>query len=211
MMKSVSCCCVRGSRLFSDLVTFCDGLLMWGQRVVIPEPLQVEVLHKLYGGHQGITRCRSRAKISVWWPGLTQQLRRFIQNCPQCARDYRPNKEPLITSTLPDYPWQQVVADLFQLKGANYLVIVDYFSRYPEVHKLTTTTSQSIINSLKTVFAHHGIPETLRELTMVLSLAHSSLQNSRRNNMILLILLVALTSLLVMDKQKGHCRQLNVF
>ena len=41
-------------------------------------------------------------------------------------------------------------------------MIVDYFLRYLEVHKLTTTTSQSIINSLKTVFARHGISETLR-------------------------------------------------
>ena len=131
-------------------------------RVVIPETFQEEILHKLHGGHQGITCCRSRAKISVWWPGLTQQLKEFIQQCPQCARKNRPNKEPLIPSTLPEYPWQQVAADLFQLKGADYLVIVDYFSRYPEVQKLTTTTSQSIINSLKTAFARHGIPETLR-------------------------------------------------
>ena len=135
---------------------------MWGQRVVIPEPLQEEVLHKLHGGHQVITCCRSRAKMSVWWPGLTQQLKTFIQNCPQCARDYQPNKEPLITSTLLDYPWQQVARDLFKLRGADYLVIVDYISRYPEVRKLTTTTSQSIISSLKIVFACHGIPETLR-------------------------------------------------
>ena len=35
----------------------------------------------------------------------------------------RPNKEPLITSTFPDYPWQQVATDLFQLRGADYLVI----------------------------------------------------------------------------------------
>ena len=41
-------------------------------------------------------------------------------------------------------------------------MIVDNFLRYPEVHKLTTTTSQSIINLLKTVFVHHGIPEILR-------------------------------------------------
>ena len=147
---------------FHSELTICDGLLMRGPRVVIPEVLQKEILHKLHGGHQGITRCRSRAQISVWWPGLTQQLKDFIQQCPECARDYRPNKEPLIPSTLPDYPWQQVAADLFQLKGSEYLVIVDYFSRYPEVHKLTTTTSQSIINSLKTAFARHGIPETLR-------------------------------------------------
>ena len=147
---------------FHSELTICDGLLMRGPRVVIPEVLQKEILHKLHGGHQGITRCRSRAQISVWWPGLTQQLKDFIQQCPECARDHRPNKEPLIPSTLPDYPWQQVAADLFQLKGSEYLVIVDYFSRYPEVHKLTTTTSQSIINSLKTAFARHGIPETLR-------------------------------------------------
>ena len=107
---------------------------MQGPRVVIPEVLQKEILHKLHGGHQGITCCRSRAQISVWWPGLTQQLKDFIQQCPECARDYQPNKEPLIPSTLPDYPWQQVAADLFQLKGSEYLVIVDYFSRYPEVH-----------------------------------------------------------------------------
>ena len=148
---------------FRGELKFCDGLLMQGQRVFVPEALRKEVLHKLHGGHQGITRCRSRAKISVWWPGLSQHLKKFIQNCLQCARDYRPNKEPLIIpSTIPDYPWQQLAADLFQLKGADYLVIVDYFSRYPEVHKLTTTTSQSIINSLKTVFTRHGIPETLR-------------------------------------------------
>ena len=48
------------------------------------------------------------------------------------------------------------------------------------------------------------------ELTTALSSAHSNLQNLQ-NNRILLIPLVALTSLLVMDKLKGQYRQLNVF
>ena len=39
---------------------------------------------------------------------------------------------------------------------------MDYFSRYPEVSKLQTTTSQTVINTLKEAFARHGIPETLR-------------------------------------------------
>ena len=55
-----------------------------------------------------------------------------------------PSKEPLIPTSLPQYPWQQVAADLFHLKGEDYLVLVDYFSRYPEVHKLKSTTSQSV-------------------------------------------------------------------
>ena len=73
---------------FHSELTICDGLPMRGPRVVIPELLQKEILHKLHRGHQGITRCHSRAQISVWWPGLTQQLKDFIQQCPECARDY---------------------------------------------------------------------------------------------------------------------------
>lgn len=69
--------------------------------------------------------------------------------------------QPLIPTSLPDYPWQKVGSDLFTLQGINYIVIVDYFSRYPEVMviKLQTTTSQSIIVAMKSIFSRHGIPE----------------------------------------------------
>lgn len=62
----------------------------------------------------------------------------------------------------PDYPWQVVGSDLFELKGEQYLVIVDYFSRFPEVIKMTTTTSAAIITALKSIFSRYGIPEVLR-------------------------------------------------
>ena len=56
---------------------------------------------------------------------------------------------------------EKVGSDLFALKGANYFIVVDYFSRYPEVVQLKSTTSQSIITSLKSIFSRHGIPEIL--------------------------------------------------
>ena len=42
------------------------------------------------------------------------------------------------------------------------LIVVDYFSHYPEVIQLRSTTSQTVINSLKVKFARQGIPENLR-------------------------------------------------
>jgi hypothetical protein len=42
---------------------------------------------------------------------------------------------------LPDYPWQKVASDLF---GKTYLLVADYYSRFPEVIKLTSTTAQII-------------------------------------------------------------------
>ena len=67
----------------------------------------------------------------------------------------------MIASELPQYPWQKVGVDLFHLNGAEYLVLVDYFSRYPEVQKLTSTTSATVIASLKSTFSRFGIPEII--------------------------------------------------
>ena len=53
-----------------------------------------------------------------------------------------------------------MASDLFYWKGEHYLVVVDYFSRYPEVIKLKSTTSSMVIEALKAIFSRHGIPET---------------------------------------------------
>ena len=76
-----------------------------------------------------------------------------MQRSKQRATDYE------FTSRI---PWQAITADLFHLKGTEYLAVVDYFSPFPEVIQLRSTTSQGVINSLKALFARHGIPETLR-------------------------------------------------
>ena len=85
----------------------------------------------------------------------------MVKQCQTCAKQNTQSWEPMLPTKLPAYPWQRVASDLFTLKGVNYLVVVDYFSRFPEVKTLTTTTSEKIILSLKEVFSHHGIPETL--------------------------------------------------
>ena len=40
--------------------------------------------------------------------------------------------------------------------------MVDYYSRFPEVIKLSSTTSPAVISSLKSLFSRYGIPEILR-------------------------------------------------
>ena len=147
---------VRGS------LTLCDDLLLYNSRIVVPPSLRRETMLKIHEGHQGVERCRERVRSSVWWPGVTSQVKQFVENCRECARVARPRREPLLPTPLPDYPWQVVASDLFELKGEHYLLVVDYFSRYPEVIKLSSTTSSNIIALLKTIFARHGIPEVLR-------------------------------------------------
>ena len=67
----------------------------------------------------------------------------------------------MIPTELPDRPWQKLAADLFELKGQTFLLVVDYFLRYVEVAKLTRTTSPDIVVHLKSMFARHGISDQL--------------------------------------------------
>ena len=143
-------------------LTLCEDILLYRSRVVVPPTLRRDIMLRIHEGHQGAERCRMRVQQSVWWPAVTSQVKQFVDNCRECAKRARQRREPLVPTPLPDYPWQMVGTDLCELKGVHYLVVVDYFSRYPEVHRLTSTTSASIIQVLKAVFARHGIPEVVR-------------------------------------------------
>ena len=140
-------------------LTVCDGLLFFGKCLVISQSLQEETMQSLHQGHQGIQRCQVRATSCVWWPGISKDLERFVKQCLVCTKRSVPRKEPMIPSELPTYPWQKVGTDLFELKGATFLLVVDYFSRYVETTKLASTTSSAIISALKSIFARFGIPE----------------------------------------------------
>ena len=118
-----------------DLVVH-KNLLLYGKRIVVPKEHRRETLKKLHQRHQGIVRCQERARISVWWPGIGQQIKDLVQSCPTCVREFSHHPEPWMLTPLPDLLWQQVSSDLFVFKGESYVVVTDYYSRYPEVLKL---------------------------------------------------------------------------
>ena len=59
---------------FESELTVQNGLLMKGTQIVIPMSMRMDMLEKLHTGHQGIVKCRERARDSVWWPGIGRQL-----------------------------------------------------------------------------------------------------------------------------------------
>ena len=62
---------------------------------------------------------------------------------------------------IPLHPWTKLVTDLFHFEGAFYLLIVDYTSRFPVLHRLSSVTGQHVANQCKLIFSEYGWPETL--------------------------------------------------
>ena len=139
-----------------------DGLLVRDTRIVIPYDMRAEILDILHQGHQGLTKCRQFANQSVWWPGISKDLQQKVASCRYCVEKQPANRhEPMIPSELPDRPFQKVGVDICDFKGEHFLVCVDYYSRWIDIENISRMTSHTVINKLKSIFASHGIPETL--------------------------------------------------
>ena len=63
---------------------------------------------------------------------------------------------------VPQHPFQKVGADLFELNGVHYLLVVDYYSKFPIVRRLgRDLTATSVIAHLRSIASEYGVPETL--------------------------------------------------
>ena len=58
-----------------------EGVLCYKNRVVIPTELRQQVLQTLHAAHQGVTGMTNRAEQAVFWPGITQDIRRKHAIC----------------------------------------------------------------------------------------------------------------------------------
>lgn len=139
-----------------------DTILYLGDRIIIPTSMRREMIQKIHQSHLGIEKCKSRAKSLLYWPQMSLDIEQAVNMCAICAK-YRNNnvKEPLIPHVVPEGPWSKLGADIFEFRGKDYLLVSDYFSKYPELCSLKKKTAKHVIDHLKPMFARHGIPDKL--------------------------------------------------
>ena len=145
---------------YRDELTIMQGLIFKGERIIILSVLRKEMIEKIHQGHLGIEKCRARQQM--FWRRLNTELTELVFSCSACLENQRSHqREPLIHQAILSSPWQKVGMDLPHLKGKNYIVVVDYFSNYPEVRLLKDLHCDSVISHIKCTFARFGIPKVI--------------------------------------------------
>ena len=61
-----------------------DGVLLRGERLVVPKKLQEKVVEIAHEGHQGITKTKSYLRSRLWFPGMDMMTERIIRGCMLC-------------------------------------------------------------------------------------------------------------------------------
>ncbi len=145
---------------FRDELTVQNGVILKGERLIVPAGMRAEMKEKLHHNHSGIQATLRRAREICYWPGMNKDIEEVIAKCNICAQYRAANqKEPLMSSPVPTRPWESIATDLFELRGKDYLVTVDYYSNFIEVDRLYSKTSTEVIHKLKAHMARYGIPE----------------------------------------------------
>ncbi|KAL6471840.1 hypothetical protein MHYP_G00204900 [Metynnis hypsauchen] len=145
-----------------DEISETNGILLKGEKIIVPHSLRAEMLSRIHTGHLGIEKCKQRARDVLFWPGMGKEIEALVGSCSICQeRRNSAQKEPMISHPIPERPWQVIATDLFTWNNNDYIVAVDYYSRYFEVEKITSLTSKTVIQKLRAMFARFGIPQTL--------------------------------------------------
>ena len=113
-------------------------------------------------GHYAIDKMSLRAKETVYWPGISEDIKHTYLHCHICAKFARTQqKETLQFIETPQTAWEQLGLDIFTLKNTHYLLVIDYFSRFPVVKQLQSLHLLSVIKHLKDIFTEIGIPTSI--------------------------------------------------
>ena len=143
------------------------GLILRGERIVVPHPLVQDAVKLSHAGHQGVQKSKHYIRNSLWFPQMDQMIEQQVKQCLPCqAATPLAIRQPLQMSDLPPEPWQTLAADLFGPlpTGEKILVLKCLRSKWPEIKvflRHQKTNAEQVIQAMEKIFLTHGIPDEI--------------------------------------------------
>lgn len=144
-----------------------DRLMVYqGSRLVVPVAARKKIKEHLHIPHLGQKLTHQAGALRYWWPGgFREELYKMTGDCDTCAvfapsRQREPEAEERYQ---PKAPMDMVATDLFEFKGAHYLLVVDVYSGYPWYKRFTKCPdTRMVTEALNDIFLTFGYPKHLK-------------------------------------------------
>ena len=133
-----------------------DRITTMGSRVLIPSTLQKKALQQIHKGHQGVEKSILKARESVFWPGISDNICKAVERCGIFQSSSRAAKLIGSISEVPPHPWHTLGTDLFYWNRIDYIMIGDYFTKIIIIRKLPNSSTHAVIKGLGMVFTEFG-------------------------------------------------------
>ena len=151
---------IRSYWAFRDELSVEDGILLKGTQVIIPESMPSFILDRLHYDHLVIEKSRLRAKDSGYWININRDIETTVKSRHIC-QEHQPAQqhETLLPHEIPSGPWGVVGTNMLIFNDADWLIIADYYSKFPIVRKMPRPSlSSSVVSVTKQIFSETGVP-----------------------------------------------------
>lgn len=153
-----------------------DGRLLHRGRLWIPEyePLRTRLIQDVHdsvlSGHPGRDATAAIVGRQFFWPGSSQDVRRFCRNCDICKSTtvWRDKKAALLKPLpVPDRVWREISMDFVEKLPRssgfeNCLVITDRLSKGVILEPVADMSAEGVAKVfLRCFYAHHGLPNAI--------------------------------------------------
>ena len=110
-------------------------------------------------------KCKMHMSNCCYWLNVNKEIEGMIRNCPTCLEfaTAKPKikKKDMLHHEIPHIPWTKLATDIFYFQGTNYLILVDYTSKFPVVKQLQKIDQRAVITALEETFTERGYPDEL--------------------------------------------------
>ena len=108
---------------------------------------------------------------NYWWPGVTRDVRKYVEGCDLCQRMKNKTEEltgKLKLSKIPEKPWSHLMVDfitkLLVVAGKDAILVV--CNRLSKMAHFVATTEETLAKELARLFRNnvwklHGLPESV--------------------------------------------------
>ena len=111
----------------------------------------------LHGSHTVINKAMDLARTCVYWPSMETDVTNYIKQCLTCIECNNLPVKTLQPHKVPPRPWVKIGVDFFQDHlGKKYLIVADYFSKFPYVFPVASAHHFKTIIHLRELFAAEG-------------------------------------------------------
>ena len=147
---------------YPEEISIEDGILFKGHRWIVPTSERQSTLKILHIGQYGIDKITLQARESVFWPGISNDIKTPAETCTVCQENSisQPNETQQPTE-IPLHALERLGIDLLELNKEHFLLVVDYCRRFPILRKLNNLSTATTLLHLKQISSEYGIPKTV--------------------------------------------------
>ena len=67
---------LMNQKVKTNIFSMCNGILMYGEQVVIPAVLTKKILKDSHTGHPGMSRMKALKRSYVYWPSMEKDIKK---------------------------------------------------------------------------------------------------------------------------------------